>query len=110
MSPVEAKSAPKQAKKSTHRLIKRRPFPYARVAKLWNQGKTIAQIAKAIGRYNDKSADPCHSLRVVLTRMHKVYRSPDGKLVKLPHRISRKTLKLAKLAGTKHRRNQTRRA
>jgi hypothetical protein len=36
---------------------KRRPFSYARVAKLWEQGKTIAEIAKVIGRFDAKGTD-----------------------------------------------------
>jgi hypothetical protein len=76
---------------------------------MWADGKTIAEIAKAIGRVGN-GKDPYHALRVFLTRMHHGYMNAEGKLVKLPHRVSKKTLRLAKLAGTKHRRNQTRRA
>ena len=37
--------------KAKHRRKQRRPFPYARVARMWEQQKkTIAQIAHAIGR------------------------------------------------------------
>lgn len=82
------------------RRAKRRPFPYDKVALLWQQGKTIAQIAAAIDRVGT-GKDPYHSLRVVLTRMHKGYKNAAGKLVKLPHRISQKTLKLATKAGKK---------
>jgi hypothetical protein len=79
---------------------KRRPFPYGRVARMWAKGKTIAEIAKAIGRVGN-GKDPYHDLRVALTRMHRGYRNPQGKLVRLPYRISNKTLKLAVKAGNK---------
>ena len=82
------------------KAAKRRPVPYGQIAKMWAQKKTIAEIAKAIGRVG-KGDDPYHALRVVLTKMHKGYKSAEGKLVKLPHRVSRKTLKLATAAGKK---------
>ena len=91
-SSLERKTARKR------KAVKRRPFPYAKVAVLWGEGKTIAEIAKAIGRVG-KGNDPHHALRVVLTRMHRGYKDEQGKVVKLPHRISRKTLRLATKAG-----------
>lgn len=87
-------------KPTAKRPAERRPFPYAKVAKLWAEGKTIAQIAKAIGRVGE-GKDPYHGLRVHLSLMHRGYKTDDGKVVKLPHRISRKTLKLATKAGNK---------
>lgn len=92
-----AKKAP--AKKSAVRK-QRKPFPYARVLKLWRAGKSSMEIAKAIGRYDSKAADPMHSFRVTLTRFHKGVRI-EGKLVRLPHRVSKKALKLATKAGRK---------
>jgi hypothetical protein len=89
-----------KGRKRKRKGAKRRPFPYGRVARMWAKGKTIAEIAKAIGRVG-KGKDPYHALRVVLTRMHRGYRSTEGKLVKLPHRISKKTLRLAVKAGKK---------
>lgn len=65
---------------------------------MWAQEKTIPEIAKAVGRVG-KGDDPHHSLRVALTKMHKGYKDRSGKIVKLAHRISRKTLKLATNAG-----------
>jgi len=58
------------------------------------------EIAKAIGRYDSKAADPMHAFRVTLTRFHKGVRI-DGKLVKLPHRVSKRALKLPTKAGKK---------
>jgi len=94
------KSKPMGKKKSAPQVTKRRPFPYSKVAMMWNEGKTIAEIAKAIGRVGEGN-DPYHALRVVLTRMHRGYENAEGKTVKLPHRISRKTLRLATKAGKK---------
>jgi len=76
-----------------------RPFPYEQIAKLWAREKTIPEIAKAIGRLG-KGDDPYHSLRVALTRFHKGVKL-NGRLVKLPHQVSKKTLKLATKAGKK---------
>jgi hypothetical protein len=66
----------------------------------WAQEKTIPEIAKAIRRIG-KGDDPYHSLRVALTQMHTAYKNAQGDIVKLPHRVSQKTLKLATKAGKK---------
>ena len=98
------KSSPKGKATRKAKRSKRRPFPYAKVAVLWSEGKTIAEIAKAIGRVGE-GKDPHHALRVVLTRMHHGYKDEDGKIVKLPHRISRKILRLSKKAGLRAQRS-----
>jgi hypothetical protein len=67
---------------------------------MWAQEKTIPEIAKAIGRVG-KGDDPYHSLRVALSKMHKGYQDTQGNVVKLPYRVSRKTVKLAMKAGKK---------
>jgi hypothetical protein len=77
-----------------------RPVPYEQVAKMWAQEKTIPEIAKAIGRVG-KGDDPYHALRVALTKMHRGFKDAKGNIVKLPHRVSKKTLKLATKAGKK---------
>ena len=82
------------------RKAKRRAFPYLRVAKMWRTGKSSMDIAKSVGRYDSKAADPMHSFRVTLTRFHKGVRI-NGKLVKLPHRVSKAALKRATKAGRK---------
>lgn len=92
--PSAAKADSKKAK------AKRRAIPYARVAKLWAKGKTIAEIAKEIRRVG-KGDDPYHALRVILGLMHKGYRDDEGKLVKLPYRVSKSSLKLSRKAGKK---------
>lgn len=94
------KSKPVRKTKKPAKAAKRRSFPYAKVAAMWIEGKTIAEIAKSIGRVGEGN-DPYHALRVVLTRMHHGYKNAEGKIVKLPHRISRKTLRLATKAGKK---------
>jgi hypothetical protein len=83
-----------------YKRAQRRPFPYDEVGRMWAKGRTIAEIAKAIGRVG-KGKDPYHALRVFLSRMHRGYRNPEGKLVKLPYRVSKKTLRLAADAGKK---------
>jgi hypothetical protein len=97
VGPPSAKTAP--ARKPS-RKPQRKPFPYARVLKMWKAGKSSMDIAKTVGRYESKAADPMHSFKVTLTRFHKGVRI-DGKLVKLPHRVSKKALKLATKAGRK---------
>lgn len=92
----------KTPKKVTHpekrKRATSRAFPYEKVAKLWALKKTIPEIAKAIGRVG-KGDDPYHSLRVTLTKMHRGFKDAKGNVVKLPHRVSQKTLKLATKAG-----------
>jgi hypothetical protein len=79
---------------------KYRPFPYQRVAKMWKLGMTIAQIARAVNRVDEnKPKDPYHSLRNFLYRMHKGYDNGRGRIVKLPHRVSKTTLRRARRAG-----------
>ena len=92
-----------QPPKKTVRPAKRkratsRPFPYAKVAAMWAQEKTIPEIAKAIRRVG-KGDDKFHALRIFLTKMHKGYRDAEGKILKLPYRINRKTLGLSIKAG-----------
>ena len=94
------KPAKKFPKKSSGKKVQRKPFPYARVLKMWKAGKSSMEIAKAVGRYDSKAADPMHSFRVTLTRFHKGVRI-NGKLVKLPHRVSKAALKRATKAGRK---------
>jgi len=89
--------------KKTSRPAKRkratsRPFPYEKVATLWVQEKTIPEIATAIDRVG-KGDDKFHALRIFLSKMHKGYKNTEGKVVKLPYRVSGKTLKLAVKAG-----------
>ncbi|MFZ0732194.1 MAG: hypothetical protein WAM79_07715 [Candidatus Sulfotelmatobacter sp.] len=80
------------------RKKKRRPVPYARVAKMWAAGKSIPEIAKSIRR-TGKGDDPCHAMRVILSIMHKGYRDAEGKLAKLPYRVSKSSVKLSRRAG-----------
>ena len=101
---VQRKAGRSSAKKTPARKhglkSQRKPFPYARVLAMWRAGKSSMEIAKAVGRYDSKAADPMHSFRVTLTRFHKGVRI-DGKLVKLPHRVSKAALKRATKAGKK---------
>lgn len=92
-----SKKLKKSARPAKRKRATSRAFPYEQVAKMWAQEKTIPQIATAIERVG-KGDDPYHSLRVALTRFHKGVKL-NGRLVKLPHRVSKKTLKLATKAG-----------
>ncbi len=80
---------------------KHNPFPYKLVARLWAEGKTIAEIAEHIGRIdrNHEDGDKYHTLRVFLMRMHAGYRDGSGKIVKLPYRASRTLVRAAKERG-----------
>lgn len=80
----------------------REAFPYERVARLWDQGKTIAHIASATGRIDrhDPNGDPFHSLRNFLYRMHTHgYQNSEGKTVKLPYRVPRSAVRASRKAG-----------
>jgi hypothetical protein len=70
----------------------REPFPYIRVARLWREGHTIADIAKRIGRVEKDKDDPYHGLRNFLRIMHRGYRDQRGKIVKLPYRVPKSTV------------------
>jgi hypothetical protein len=94
------KTARKQGTKPATKKLKRREFPYQQVLKMWKAGKTLETIARAVGRYQPKADDPLRSFRVSLTRFHKGV-NLNGRLVKLPYRVSHKTVKLASKAGRK---------
>lgn len=78
-----------------------RKFPYDKVAQLWGAGKSIAQIGHAIGRVDKDSStgDLYHSLRNFLYRMHRGYKNKNGRLVRLPYRVSKRTVRAARKAG-----------
>jgi hypothetical protein len=76
-------------------------FPYAKVAKMWAKGMSIAEIARATKRVdkNNPNGDLYHSLRNFLYRMHKGYAGADGKIIRLPYRVPKKTVRAAREAG-----------
>lgn len=76
----------------------RRAFPYQRVARLWNNGRTIREIGERIGYVDTdrEDGDRFHTLRNFLMRMHKGYRDSTGMVVKLPYRVSRASVRAAK--------------
>ena len=92
------KTARKKATKPAAKKLKRRDFPYQRVLKMWNAGKTLESIARVVGRYQKNADDPLRSFRVSLTRFHKGVKL-DNRLVKLPYRVSKSSVKLAIKAG-----------
>jgi hypothetical protein len=86
------------------KVTTRRPFPYRRVAALWSRGRTIAEIAKAIGRIDEgrKDGDLYHSLRNFLRIMHnRGYADVSGEIVKLPYRVKQTTVRSSSKVGTK---------
>ena len=91
------------AVKAKHRRKQRQRFPYVRIADMWErQGKTIAQIAHAIGRVDkDNPEDSCHSVRNAMYRMRRWgYINEYGKRVKLgSYRVDKFTRKASRVAG-----------
>jgi hypothetical protein len=86
-------SEPGNAKECIKAHNHRRQFPYSEVAKLWQEGKMISEIAHAIGRFKDNKKDPCHSLRNFLRVMHQQgYMDASGQRVKLPYRVRQKAV------------------
>ena len=61
---------------------------------MWNAGKTLETIARATGRFQKDADDPLRSFRVSLTRFHKGVKV-NGRLLKLPYRVSKSSVKLA---------------
>ena len=90
----------KSPRPSKRKRATNRPFPYEQVAKMWAQEKTIPEIATAIDRVG-KGCDKFHAFRIFLSKMHKGYKDKSGNIVKLPYRVSQKTVKLAIKAGKK---------
>ncbi len=87
----QSRSDPRKAKQYVTGGDQRWRFPYREVAKLWHEGKTISEIAHAIGRFEDNKKDPCHSLRNFLRVMHQHgYVDASGQRVKLPYRVQQK--------------------
>jgi hypothetical protein len=77
-------------------------FPYEKVAQMWGAGKSIAQIGHSIKRVDKDSptGDLYHSLRNFLYRMHsRGYKNKSGRLVRLPYRVSVRTVRAARKAG-----------
>jgi hypothetical protein len=92
------KAARKKATKPAATKLKRREFPYQTVLKMWNAGKTLETIARATDRYQKNADDPLRSFRVSLTRFHRGVKL-NGRLVKLPYRVPKSSVKLAVKAG-----------
>jgi hypothetical protein len=92
------KAARKATKRAAIKLTNRREFPYQRILTMWKAGKTLETIARATGRYQPKADDPLRSFRVSLSRFHRGVKL-DGRLVKLPYRVSKSSVKIAIKAG-----------
>jgi hypothetical protein len=95
---VKKAARKKATKPAAIKLTKPREFPYQQVLKMWQAGKTLETIARAVGRYQKNADDPLRSFRVSLTRFHKGV-NLNGRLVTLPYRVSKSSVKLAIKAG-----------
>jgi hypothetical protein len=95
---VKKAARKKATKPAASKPTKRREFPYQTVLKMWNAGKTLETIARATGRFQKDADDPLRSFRVSLTRFHRGVKL-NGRLVKLPYRVSKSSVKLAVKAG-----------
>lgn len=99
---IKVRSVKYAVRKAKHRRKQHRPFPYARIARLWEQGKTIEEITHAINRVDkNKPQDRCHSVRNAMYRMRRWgYINAHGKRVKLgSYRVALSTRKAARIAG-----------
>jgi hypothetical protein len=77
----------------------RRAVPYERIHRTIENGKDAAQIARAIGRYDEKKADPTKRVRALLWMMrHNGYRNRKGETVKLKVRRAKNDIGKAKVA------------
>ena len=107
---VQKEDSPNHIRKSRSKIAKtqRRQFPYIEIATLWNEGRTISEIANTIGRVDhDNPKDPFHSLRNCLCRMHKAgYVDASGQRVKLSYRVSEATVSKATIAGRRWKENK----
>jgi hypothetical protein len=104
-APKKTRKAMKKAERKTtkptaKKPLQRRKFPYQQVLLMWKAGKTLETIARAVGRYQKNADDPLHGFRVSLTRFHKGV-NLNGRLVKLPHRVSNSSIKMSRKAGKK---------
>ncbi len=96
-----SRTAVSQIRKAESRRQYKR-FPYAEVAKMWAEGRTIAEIARATKRVDraDPNGDLYHSLRNFLYRMHtRGYIGADGQIVRLPYRVSKRRVRAGRRAG-----------
>lgn len=75
--------ATKKAEIRTHN-----PIPFAKIAKMYTEGKTMQQIAKAVNRFNEKSPDPTKPVRAIISgMMTKGYKGENGKTITLKKRL-----------------------
>lgn len=81
------KKTKKQVAKKAAKPRKHEPIPFEKIAKLYQEGKSMEQIAKAVNRWNADSPDSSKSLRAIVSNMiTKGYRNKDGKLIRLKKR------------------------
>lgn len=77
-----------------------RLFPYHEIAEMWKKQMSIGQIARSINRVDKNNPkDPFHSMRNCLRRMHAGYRDANGRIVRLPYRVSPNTVRISRKVG-----------
>lgn len=91
---VEPTPTPEPKKAPAQHHGKGRKFPYGEVAKLWDEGKSLREIATQIG-YLDPGKDCTHTVRTFLTKMHAGYIDDNGNKVVLPYRDRSRNKKAA---------------
>jgi hypothetical protein len=75
---------PKKAERpARHKTANRRAFPYAKVAKMWAQEKTIPEVAKAIRRVG-KGDDKFHALPHLLVEDAPATRTAEKSIHRVP--------------------------
>lgn len=81
------KKAAKKSTKATKEPRTNQPIPFAKIAKLYTDGKTMEQIAKGVNRFNADYPDPTKSIRAVVSGMiTRGYKNDAGRTVKLKKR------------------------
>src|ERR1700739_1497947 len=73
-----------------------RTFPHLKVAKMWEQGKTIATIADQSGAFTRTTPNILIALSATFCTG---CTDGAGQIVKLPHRVSPATVRKSRLAG-----------
>ena len=91
-------------KKKAETRATRRPIPYDQLVKMLTSGKSYKEIANALDRYDEKSADPTKPIRAIVSRMKTVgYTNQKGEFgkLKMGKRKQKAAKKSAKTNATK---------
>jgi hypothetical protein len=76
-----------KSKKASSNGKAKHPFPYQKVADMWSEGKTLTEIAKAVGKYAEGDPNPLNPISPFVYKMHtRGWKDAEGKLHHLPYR------------------------